>query len=165
MLYMTIKKKISIKEKESILNPKNWEISKTTDRLYTSDHVIDAYIEGKTVGADEERKILMKSMNDNIDAAGKYAQDVLNELKNVFGFNTLSAHLKIDGVSDFKILVFLHSKDFLTDRMLDVYSRIFDMEQNAETDYFRIHTSFGNTKNTINDDVLISDGYCLHFRM
>lgn len=162
---MPTTKKISQAEKESILNPVNWELTKVKDRMYTSDHIIDAYIQGKNVSIDEEKKILIKTLVENVDKAGEYTQNLLAYMKAEAGFSPISAHLKINNVTDFQVLIFLSTSEFLNDKIFTVYSKISESEKNIASDYFKVHTSIGNTKKNINDECLLSDGYSLHFKM
>ena len=163
--FMQSSKKITSKEKDSILNPMNWELTKVKDRLYTSDHLIDAYIQGKNVSLDEEKKILIKTLVENVDKAGEYTQILISYMKKEVGFSPISAHLKINNVTDFQVLIFLPTSEFLNESIFALYSKISESEKSIYTDYFKIHTSIGNTKNDINKDCLLSDGYSLHFKM
>ena len=61
--------------------------------------------------------------------------------------------------------IFLPTSEFLNESIFALYSKISESEKSIYTDYFKIHTSIGNTKNDINKDCLLSDGYSLHFKM
>jgi len=159
---METKRKISEREVDNILNPANWEVSEPKERMFTSDHVVDAYFKGKTAGLEEAEQLILKNLQENIESAGNLTSEVLNLLRTDFGFNPISARLKINSWSNFKILIVLPRAEFLNPKIFDLYDKLTDIENNSEKEFFKVSYSvFGASADEINDSCLISDGYKL----
>lgn len=161
---MLTKPKVTDKEVEGVLNPINWELSEPKDRMFTSDHVVDAYFEGKTEGLKHAEQLILKSLQENIETAGNITSAVLKTMRNDFGFTPISARLKIDSWSNFKILILLPKSEFLSPKIFDLYDTITQIENETSKEFFQVNYSIFGFADNINDGCLISDGYQLRHK-
>ena len=71
-----------------ILAPANWELTSPKDKLFSSDHVIDAYLKGKDDGLEQQQKLIIEKLVSNINKAGKNTTEILSFLK-LYSFSSL----------------------------------------------------------------------------
>lgn len=161
---MNMKSRVSERADQKALNPTNWVISESKDRMYTSDHVIDAYFEGKTVGLQQAEQLIFKSLQENIDRVGLLTSEILKFMNESVGFNPISARLKINTWSDFKVLILLPTKEFLSSNIFTVYEKITEMENESTTDFFHVNFSICNANENLDEACVISDGYNLRHK-
>lgn len=150
---------------KKVLEPANWELTPVKDRKFTSDHVIDAYFEGKSVGLQQAEQLIMKNLVDNINKAGEILAQLLDFIRKEIGFNPISTHMKVNSWSDFHVLIILPTNEFLNDKIFDVYNKITEVETQNGTEFFNIVMSICNSEGNINDVCIISDGYNLKHKM
>lgn len=143
-----------------ILAPVNWELTSPKEKMFSSDHVIDAYLKGKNDGLEQHQRLIFEKLVSNIDKAGKDTSEILTYLKKN-KFNPLAAYLRINSWDDFSILIILPEKEFLDKSMLSVYDQISILENKVQEDMYHIQISISDTEDQIDDNYVRSDGFAL----
>ncbi|MCZ2129327.1 MAG: hypothetical protein LC109_03570 [Bacteroidia bacterium] len=147
-----------------ILAPANWELTSPKDKLFSSDHVIDAYLKGKNDGLEQQQRLIIEKLVSNINKAGKDTTDILSFLKKK-KLNPISAYLRINSWDDFSILVILPQEEFLDKRMLSVYDYISELENKVDEDMYHIQVSVCDTEDNIDENYVRSDGFALKHKI
>lgn len=149
---------------DEILAPANWELTSPKDRLFSSDHVIDAYLKGKNDGLEQQQRLIIEKLISNIGKSGKHTSDILSFLRKK-KLNPVSAYLRINSWDDFSILIVLPQDEFLDKRMLIVYDYISELENKVAEDMYHIQVSVCDTNNNIDESYIRSDGFALRHKM
>lgn len=147
-----------------ILAPANWELTSPKDKLFSSDHVIDAYLKGKNDGLEQQQRLIIEKLVSNINKAGKHTTDILSFLKKK-KLNPISAYLRINSWDDFSILVILPQEEFLDKKMLSVYDYISELENKVDEDMYHIQVSVCDTEDNIDENYVRSDGFALKHKI
>jgi hypothetical protein len=147
-----------------ILAPANWELTSPKDKLFSSDHVIDAYLKGKNDGLEQQQRLIIEKLVSNINKAGKNTTDILSFLKKK-KLSPISAYLRINSWDDFSILVILPQKEFLDKKMLSVYDYISELENKVDEDMYHIQVSVCDTEDNIDENYVRSDGFALKYKI
>jgi hypothetical protein len=147
-----------------ILAPANWELTSPKDKLFSSDHVIDAYLKGKNDGLEQKQRLIIEKLVSNINKAGKDTTDILSFLKKK-RLNPISAYLRINSWDDFSILVILPQEEFLDKKMLSVYDYISELENKVDEDMYHIQVSVCDTEDNIDENYVRSDGFALKHKI
>jgi hypothetical protein len=147
-----------------ILAPANWELTSPKDKLFSSDHVIDAYFKGKNDGLEQQQRLIIEKLVSNINKAGKHTTDILFFLKKK-KLNPISAYLRINSWDDFSILVILPQEEFLDKKMLNVYDYISELENKVDEDMYHIQVSVCDTEDNIDENYVRSDGFALKHKI
>jgi hypothetical protein len=147
-----------------ILAPANWELTSPKDKLFSSDHVIDAYLKGKNDGLEQQQRLIIEKLVSNINKAGKDTTDILSFLKKK-KLNPISAYLRINSWDDFSILVILPQEEFLDKKMLSVYDYISELENKVDEDMYHIQVSVCDTEDNIDENYVRSDGFALKHKI
>ncbi len=150
---------------QKALQPVNWELTAVKDRKFTSDHVIDAYFEGKSAGLQQAEQLIMKSLIENINKAGEITAELLNFMRAKVDFHPISTHMKINSWSDFQVLIILPTNEFLDKKIFEVYNKISEVEDSSTSEFFNVVMSICNTNEPIDEVCITSDGYNLKHKM
>jgi len=73
--------------------------------------------------------------------------------------------MKINSWSDFQVLIILPTKEFLNEKIFNVYTKITETENNASSDFFNVIMSICNTNDTVDETSILSDGYNLKHKI
>lgn len=147
-----------------IINPVNWEFTSPKEKLFSSDHVIDAYLKGKNDGLEQQQRLVIKKLVSNIDKSGKDTTQILSFFKKE-GFNPISAFLRVNSWDDFSILIVLPQEEFLDDKILSVYNFLSKLENKVSEDMYQIQVSICDTEEHIDENYVRSDGFALKYKM
>ena len=134
-----------------------WVPTQKSD-LFTSDQLIDAYMNGKKEGMEQYKKLEMSKMEENIKKSGIVAVDIINELKNN-KFTPIDTYLRVNSFDRFDIMVTVPENDFLKDEFLYMYDMISDIETKSKNDFYMVFISFCSTNNHFDEQIVVSDGY------
>lgn len=145
---------------QKILAPVNWEFTSPSERLYTSDHVIDAYLTGKNEALEQTEKLIVDKLKTNINNSGSYTNEILKYLKKQ-KFNPIAAYLKINSWDDFSILLILPENEFLSDKIYSVYDYLTNLEDNVGSEFYKLNVSIYDTDGEIDDSCIKADGFNL----
>jgi len=149
---------------DEILAPKNWEFTSSEDKLFSTDHIIDAYLKGKNEGLEQQERLIIEKLISNIDKSGKHTTQVINHLLKK-GLNPTAAFLKINSWDNFETLIIISEKDFLSTKMLKVYEYISKLESKVSEDMYYLQISFHSKDENIDEESIRSDGYILKHKM
>lgn len=145
---------------EEILAPANWELTAPKDKLFSSDHVIDAYLKGKNDGLEQQQKLVIEKLVVNIKKSTEHTSNVLSYLKKE-KFHPLSAYLRINSWDDFTMLIVLPQKEFIDEKILKVYNYISKVENMAKEEMYNIQITICDTENKVDENYIRSDGFAL----
>ncbi len=149
---------------DEILAPANWEFTSPKEKLFSSDHVIDAYLKGKSEGLEQQQKLVVEKLISNINKSGKYTNEILSFLKKK-KFNPTSAYLRINSWDDFSILIVLPQKEFLDKKILIAYNFITELESKVKEDMYNAEVMICDTEDKIDENYIRSDGFALKHKM
>jgi hypothetical protein len=147
-----------------ILAPANWELTSPKDKLFSSDHVIDAYLKGKNDGLEQQQRLIIEKLVSNINKAGKNTSDILSFLRKK-KLNPISAYLRINSWDDFSVLIILPQDEFLDKKMISVYNYISELENKVDEEMYHIQVSFCDTEDNIDENYVRSDGFALKHKI
>ncbi|RPA68439.1 hypothetical protein EF405_12340 [Cyclobacteriaceae bacterium YHN15] len=147
-----------------ILAPANWELTAPKEKLFSSDHVIDAYLKGKNHGLEQQQRLILEKLISNINKAGKDTSAILSFLKKK-KLNPIAAYLRINSWDDFSILIILPQDEFLDKRMLRVYDFISDLESRVGDDMYNIQVTVCDTEDKIDENYVRSDGFAFKHKV
>src|SRR5262245_5401875 len=116
----------------------NW---KKNSETYTGDDLIDAFIRGKKAGRDEQKKILLERIKENINKATQLSE-VLYKKAIDEKIKLYEIHLKADNISSYTALFIADNSDFLSDKFRSIYTTARHLKNEAETDTFYISFTF-----------------------
>jgi CDP-glycerol glycerophosphotransferase (TagB/SpsB family) len=145
---------------QKILAPANWEFTSPSERLYTSDHVIDAYLTGKKEALEQTEKLIVEKLKTNINNSGSHTNEILKHLKKQ-KFNPIGAYLKINSWDDFSILLVLHEDEFLSDKIYSVYDYLTELEDKVSSEFYKLNVSICDTDGEVDDSCIKADGFTL----
>jgi len=142
-----------------------WDFEARKQSVFTGDHVIDAYLQGKKDGLESYQKALLNNLKQNVSECGKHTSQLLTHLKDK-NFNDTSAFLKINQWDSFSVLVSIKENDFLNPAFLQVYDYLTELEDNicSDSDTLKVGFSFVDYNEHVNDQNIIADGYVLKFK-
>lgn len=147
-----------------ILAPADWELTSPKDKLFSSDHVIDAYLKGKNDGLEQQQRLIIEKLVSNINKAGKHTTSILSFLRKK-KLNPISAYLRLNSWDDFSILIILPQDEFLDKRILSVYNYISELENEVDEEMYHIHVSVCDTEDKIDENYIRSDGFALKHKL
>jgi hypothetical protein len=137
----------------------NWKQNSDT---YTGDDLIDAFIRGKKAGRDEQKKILLERISQNVNKATQLSER-LYQIAIDQKFKLFEIHIKAENISTYTALFLVDNSDFLSDRFRDIYTIARQLKNEAETDTFYISFSFTPKSEQLSEDCLAADGFFLKY--
>jgi hypothetical protein len=149
---------------KEFIAPANWEATNPQEKLFSEDHLIDAYLKGKNDGFEHAQKLIIEKLQANIFKSDKDASTILTYLLKK-GIKPNSVYLKINSWDDFSILFILQQKDFLSPKMIDAYHFVNDLEKKVRDEFYHIHITFCDMDDQLDTDAVLSDGYVLKHKM
>lgn len=155
----TTKMNVSKGAKGQLAIPKNWENRQIT---FTGDEVIDAYYQGRDDERSSIERALKNQLNTNIKTAAQYAVRLFTKSKES-QIDLKGIYLKIDNIDQFTALFVADKKAFIGDEFLQVYSIAEDIKKELRENIY-LKFSFLPDTGTINDTLLLSDGYYLKYK-
>lgn len=141
----------------------DWNIDKSSDNIFSSDEVIDAYFRGKKDGLKSHQQSLLDSLNNNVDSCAKHSYEVITHLKEK-GFENTSAFLKILQWNTLRVIVSLKEQDFLNPDFLEIYDFVSKLEERVCSNTYTIDFSFLDYSEKVNEKNLHADGYILKLK-
>lgn len=137
----------------------NW---KQNSETYTGDDLIDAFIRGKKAGRDEQKKVLLERISQNVNKATQLSERLYNIAIDQ-KFKLFEIHIKAENISSFTALFLVDNTDFLSDEFRNIYTTARQLKNEAETDTFYISFSFTPKSEQLSEDCLVADGYFLKY--
>mgnify|MGYP001373279862 CR=1 FL=1 len=141
--------------------PSDWS-AKESDRHFTSDEVISAYIAGKNHATAEAINEIKREFSSNVALATRIAEALLKSLvdKNIV---IKGAHLKPHSVSYFEFLIVFDHEFYETDEFYATYFLSREIKSRYALNNLSVEFTFMSDEGDISNDCLISDGYFLSY--
>jgi hypothetical protein len=149
---------------QEILEPQNWEFTAPKDKLFSSDHVIEAYLRGKKEGLEQAQKLILDKLVQNVNNSGKFANAIIAYLKEQ-SLHPSSVFLKINSWDDFKLLITLPEEEFISDVILPAYDFVSEFEDKVNEELYHLEVSMTDVNDSLDEKCLKSDGYVLKHKM
>lgn len=150
---------------KEILEPQNWELTSPKDKLFSSDHVIEAYLKGKKEGLEQAQKLILDKLVENVNNSGDYTTEILGHFKKK-GFHPVSTFLKIISWDNFKILITLPEKEFISNKIIKIYDFISDYENKVNKELYHLEITLTDiNEDTFDTNCLRSDGFVLKHKI
>lgn len=146
-----------------ILSPGDWDFTSSKEKLFSSDHVIDAYIKGKNDGLEQAQKLLFEYLRINIDKSGKHTARILEFLREN-NFTPISAYLKINSWDSFTLMLALPENEFIDDKIIKAYDFITDFEEVTKEDLYSLNIIICDTEGDLDESYIVSDGFFLKYK-
>lgn len=148
-----------------IIDNESWASSPASERTYSADHIIEAYIKGKDTGKNEFREFLSSKLRTSIERAGALTGEVFKALEEL-GINAESSFMKIEDISCFRILIVVSESDFLKEEVFEAYNIIATIQgrykHESDINIDVVLCPRGQETENFDSASLVSDGY--HFR-
>lgn len=149
---------------DDILSPVNWEFTSPKEKLFSSDHVIDAYLKGQKTGLEQAQRLIFEKLVANINRSGKNTTKILEYMMRK-KFNPISAYLRINSFDDFSVLVVLPQLEFIDKKIFSVYDFISKLETSENEDLYQLQVSICDTEDNIDENYIRSDGFNLKHKL
>lgn len=130
--------------------------------VYTGDHLIDAYLQGKEAGRNEHMAILFSKFSENLQTATSISEKLLQDLDKL-SIDAKTIHLKADSISNFYSLIIVDDKDFVDDKFRQAYTLARKTKKESETDNFYLTFSFMPASKNLNESCIKADGFFMKY--
>lgn len=140
-------------------NPENWQ--KQLDVFSTND-VIEAFLDGKEAGRNEHELAIRKLFNSNLETAKYVSEKVILKAKSL-GINLYTVYLKADQVTHFYALVIAQKEDYTSDAFLETIRAARAYKNEADKEDFTINFTYTYFDTTLNESCLGHEGYFLRY--
>lgn len=147
-----------------IYEPENWELTSPKDRMFTSDHVLDAFLTGQKTALESGQKLVMEKLVNNLKASSDYATALISKIKAI-GVTPTKTFLKINSWDNYSILFIVSEEDFTGGSIDEVYNYIGQFEDEVHSDFYKLDISICDTNEGVDEDFIKSDGFSLKFKM
>ena len=162
---MHLERKYVMNTIKEILEPQNWEFTSPKDKLFSSDHVIEAYLKGKKEGLEQAQKLILEKLVENVNNSGNYTTEIHSHF-NKKGFHPVSTFLKIISWDNFKLLITLPENEFISDKIIEIYDFISDYENRVNKELYHLEISLTDiNESTFDKNCLRSDGFVLKHKL
>jgi len=149
----------------NIIDTESWASTPASERKYTEDQVIDAYLKGKDNGIKDYKEFLSSKLRGNMEKAALFTNEVFNTLGKL-GIHPENSFMKIEDISYFRILVVVSEVDFLKNEILQAYNIIAEIQdrhkEEGDYDVEVMLCPKGQESTGFDTSCLISDGF--HFK-
>lgn len=146
---------LSMKEDKT----RSWVPTKKSD-LFTSDQLIDAYLNGKKDALEATKRLIVDKLNNNIDKSGTITVNLLRLLKNK-QFTPVDAYLRVNSLDSFDIMVSIPEDEMMKDEFSEMYNVISGLEENNRDEYYDALISFCPVNDCFEEINVLSDGFLL----
>ena len=140
----------------------NWKPTSPGSETYSSNEVIDAYLKGKEEGIKQKGKLILNKLKENAERTTGATGKVFNFLHKK-KFNPIAAYLRLNSWDSLDILITIPEKEFISEKLLTVYSFVSRLENELETDFYNITFSFADEEDDFDREHLVSDGFVLRY--
>ena len=148
-----------------IFEPENWEFTSAKDRMFTSDHMIDAYLSGHRNALDKEKKLIFEKLLTNL----KISTDSTNEIKEHLKKNNMTVvqtFLKIVSWNSFSLLFVVPEEQYLTEKIFEIYQYVEEVEEKLHSDFYNLNISICDVdEEGLNEGKVKADGYYLRLKV
>lgn len=144
----------------------NWETSTTIQEfLFTTDQVLDAYIQGALIGKaqgkkealEETQRLQYEKLLDNVNSATAIVDGVL-EFSKKLNIVPSAEYLKLISWNKLNILITVSESDFLKPELLRIYDFIQGLK-NRISDLLKLEIIIAPISDDFDEDSIFSEGY------
>lgn len=139
--------------------PINWEKS---EDVFTGDDLIDAFLEGKEAGKNENHRILLSTLKENINQAAAISENLYKQILSK-DIKPVEIHLKAEDITKYKALFVVNKEDFISDKFREVYTLSRRIMNKSESENFYISFSFIPASEFLNEHCLLADGFFMKY--
>lgn len=139
--------------------PKNWQRS---EDYFTSNDLINAYLDGKEAGKKEEKQKWINEFTVNVKLATSISEE-LYALGEESKIKFSAIHLKARSLKSFESLFFVDKKLFLSENFRNIYTLSRNLRNKYMTDKFNLSFSFTPETDEVSIDSLAADGFLMHY--
>lgn len=115
--------------------------------------------QGKMKMLEEAQEIVANEFEKNRKLAAELTSRIEAKLESV-DMKFAAAHLKVHDPSALEVLILVREKDILSDKMLEIYSFVDELEEENED---VVEFNFVNKSTHFNQELLISDGFTYRY--
>jgi len=119
----------------------NWS-GPETQKTFSADDLIDAFMLGHKKGRDHESRVLQEKLRENAVAALSAAEDFVAIAQREFALDIKEAFLRIDGITDFTVLLLIPEEQYVSDVALAAYRFAGAKERQLRSGTFCVRFSF-----------------------
>ena len=135
----------------------------SSERRYSSDDLIDAYLKGIKRQSDRERQLLIDTFGQNLSLAKEIGESFYKLLNSL----SIPCHLlsiKAQDIFSFEILIAVPQKNYLSKKFDKVYVESIKEQNKRNNDNFTISFHFmPYKKNVIDENKIVTDGFNLSY--
>ena len=125
---------------------------------YTSDEVINAYLQGEKDGQSAKEKVLIQKLEENLKLAQKIVENINEEMVKS-NFTSIRSYLRIKSLFRFDAVFSINKDDYLSTGFDAIYKLSRDFKSACNNDSFNINTTFMPITDSLNEERLVSDGF------
>lgn len=129
---------------------------------YSDDDLINAYLKGVEAGKNENNRVRLTELKNNISQAAQIAEDLLKEAEGK-KIKLKGIHLKADNISNYTALFVANMNDFVSDDFRAIYTLARRIQNESEKENFYISFSFMPYSKSLSEHCLISDGFFMKY--
>jgi hypothetical protein len=135
----------------------NWT-TQISEGGFTSDDLINAYIQGVQDHAKQAKKDLEKRFSDNLNKAQGSSADFIESMIQA-GFDIKYARLRFNTIESFKIILFVSKRLFLSDKILELYNNLSSFLSKINSKKFHMSFNIMPDDKKLNEKRILSDGF------
>lgn len=141
-----------------------WEYVSSIEESSSVSDITGVYMEGEKKGLEEAEGNLVRTLSDHINKTGELATELLPLFKKM-GISIHATYLKINSLNEFKILLTVPEKMFLSDSILSAYDAISDLEREQNKDSYYLDISITSDNEYLSEERLKFDGFDFKLKM
>lgn len=147
-----------------VLTYENWDVyPKSTEGMYSSNDLIDAYLQGKKDQSNAEQQTMLEKFGANIKRATKILEDLYSEIIDS-EFKCSKIHLKIKDIYCFTGIFVIDEDDYCSDEFDKIYAKSIKIKQQENiNNTFDITIMFTPQNDYLNTKILRADGFTLTY--
>jgi len=130
---MTVKEYMSTAKRASskwILKPEKY--------YYTHDELIDAYLKGKEAQKNENKRILIEKLEENLKQAQGIVENLVEEIRSK-GFKIYKSYLRINNIVKFDAIFDVSPEDYISDAFNEIYKEGHEIKKTFNSDIFHLN--------------------------
>lgn len=148
----TQKKDITLNSKSI---PNNW------DGLNLEQFGWEQFQRGEAYQKQKDQEDFENSLSKNLNKAATLSESIFHTANNDYFVHITKAYLKLETIHQYETLFLVDKKDFLSDKLREVYQKSHSIKADFNCDDFYISFKFMPFSEDLNLDSLHSDGFTL----
>ena len=141
----------------------SWEVTVSREDTYSSDEMIDAYLQGHKEGIEQAKALVTQALEQGIKRSGEIAQLAVSYFSELGVFPS-QVFLRANSAFDFSILVGISESDLLSDKVMQIYDYLAIVEEENSEEFFNITFTISDLDGEVDETEIRIDGYFLKLR-